>query len=215
MSNLSRIALAFAAILALLAAGVVFMLYGWPRPADTTDPAVFAGDGALVNYCNLPVLDGQGPRAADIPKAYTPDCGWTRWPMPVLADCREPLPPHAVDLRGLWRSADPDAPHVERIEQCGDRVVVTAAGIIHDFHADGTLANGSRDIEPPSCMNTWVAIDWRDRVLRFRPFGGPLVLVTRRRDGEDLLFKYPGRGERRLERICAMPEDAATWPARA
>ena len=214
MRTVKRTAIVVAATFALLAVGAIYMLYGWPRPPDTTDPAVFAGDGAQVNYCDLPLLDGNGARAADIPKAYTPDCGWTRWPMPVLADCREPLSPEAADLRGLWRSADAEAPHVERIEQCGDRVVVTAAGIIHDFHADGTLANGSRDIEPPSCFNTWVAIDWRDRVLNFRPFGGPVVLVTRRRDGENLLFKYPGRGERRLERICEVPQAARTPPAR-
>ncbi len=192
----------------LIAASVLFL---WPRPPDTTDPAIFAADGADLNYCDLPELDGNGPTAADIPKAYTPGCGWSRWPMPVLADCREPLAPDAADLRGLWRSRSGEPFHVERVEQCGDRVVVTAAGVIHDFHADGTVANGSRDVGL-WCVNTWVAIEWRDKVLSFRALGAPYVIVERERVGEHLRFSYPGRGERLLERACRIPEAARTAP---
>ena len=89
-----------------------------------------------------------------------------------------------------------------------DAIMMRLAGIIRDFRADGTLANGSRDVEPPHCMRAWVAIDWRDGVSSFRPFGGPMTLVTRRRDSGSLWLKYPGRGERRLERICRLPEQA-------
>ncbi len=181
------------------------MLFGYPRPTDTTDPAVFSGNGADVNYCDLPVLDGKGKRAEDIPKAYTPGCGWKEWPMPVLADCTEPLAPDAADLRGLWKSTAPGDKHIERIEQCGDRVVVTAAGIIHDFHTDGTLTNGSRDIEPPRCTNTWAAIEWADKVMSFRPFGLPLVIVTRYMKDDHVMWRYPGRGEVAMERICMIP----------
>ena len=30
------------------------------RPPLTTDPATLAGDGSVINYCELPVLDGSG-----------------------------------------------------------------------------------------------------------------------------------------------------------
>ena len=154
--------------------------------------------------------------ARDIPKAFTPGCGWQRWPMPVLADCTEPLADGVADLRGLWRSTWPAGfDHVERIEQCGNRTVVTSAGVIHDFITDGTLANGSRDIEPPSCMNTWVAIDWQDGVQKYHPFGLPFTIVTRERQGDTLVWHYPKFGEVRMERICKVPAAHGGVPARS
>lgn len=185
------------------------LLFLYPRPADTTSPSVFAGDGADLDYCEPPVLDGDGLLAADIPKAFTPGCGWETWPMPVLEGCAEPLAEGVVDLRGLWAGQAGDRFHVERIEQCGNRMVVTAAGIIHDFVTDGTLANGSRDIEPPRCLNTWVAIEWRNEVLEFRPFGLPFVAVTRELRGDQLVWSYPRVGEVTLDRICRVPEGPA------
>jgi hypothetical protein len=47
-------------------------------------------------------------------------------------------------MRGLWMAYEGQDGHIERIESCGDRIVITSAGIIHDFHADGSLKNGSR-----------------------------------------------------------------------
>jgi hypothetical protein len=86
--------------------------------------------------------------------------------------------------------------------------VVTSSGIIHDFRTDGTLANGSRDIEPPSCVNTFVSIDYRDGVMEFHPFGLPATIVTRRMDGDELLWTYPAiEGEVRMRRICRLPPD--------
>ena len=184
------------------------MLFLYPRPADTTEARVFAADGAEVNYCDLPELTGDGLLAANIPKAFTPGCGWTRWPMPVLAQCSEPLADGVQDLRGLWRSTSPAGfDHIERIEQCGNRTVVTSSGIIHDFFTDGTVANGSRDIEPPSCMNTWVAIEWEDGVMKFHPFGLPFTIVTRERRDDELIWYYPRLGEVRMEQICSVPTE--------
>lgn len=196
-------------IFGLLAAAIgllLCVLFFYPRPPDTTESRVFASDGADVDYCRLPVLDGRGARADEIPKAYTPDCGWERWPMPVLAHCSEPLDEGVADLRGLWRSISPGFDHVERIEQCGNRSVVTAAGVIHDFITDGSVANGSRDIERPTCMNTWVSIEWEDGVMKFHPFGLPYTIVTRQREGDQLVWYYPVIGEVRMERICEVPE---------
>jgi len=190
------------AALSVVAAGVLFL---YPRPADTTEARVFAADGSTLDYCKLPTLDGRGLNADDIPKAYTPHCSWTRWPMPILANCTEPLAPGVVDLRGLWRGVtDAGTTHIERIEQCGNRTVVTSAGIIHDFITDGTLTNGARDVHP-NCMNVWAAIEWQDGVMNFRPFGLPMVLVSRDLQGEQLVWTYPSLGEVRMQRICRIP----------
>lgn len=196
------------AVVACLLAAVVLVLFLWPRPPDTTDPRLFEGDIGAVDHCELPVLNGNGLRADEIPKAFTPGCGYEHFPLPVLVGCREPLAPGAVDLRGLWLADDGPLPgHVERIEQCGDRVVVTTAGVIHDFHTDGTLARGSRDVEPPLCANTWVSMEWVDGVLNFHPFGLPYTIVTRRKEGREVVWTYPRfEGEIRMRRICIVPE---------
>jgi hypothetical protein len=187
---------------------IAAFLFLAPRPVDTTEVRVFEGDASTIDYCDLPELDGSGANANDIPKAYTPQCGWTEFPMPILANCTEPLAPGATDLRGLWLAYTGVEGHVERIEQCGNRVVVTSTGIIHDFHADGTLENGSRDIEPPHCINTAVTIEFdSEGVLNFSPFGLPFTVVTRRMDGDELVWTYPAvAGDVRMRRICHLPE---------
>ena len=194
-------------IVAALLVALAFFLFLAPRPTDTTDPQVFEGDASLIDYCELPQLDGNGKTARDIPKAYTPQCGWTTFPMPVLAECAEPLADGVADMRGLWLSYSGIEGHVERIEQCGDRVVITTTGIIHDFHADGTLANGSRDIEPPHCLNTSVSVAFdRSGTLRFSPFGLPFTIVTRQMDGDELVWTYPAiESDIRMRRICHLP----------
>ena len=140
-------------LLLILSAALVYLML-WPRPHDTTAPWVFSGDGAALNYCDLPELDGIGSSADDIPKAYTPNCGYTQMPMPVLQECREPLSPGVPDMRGLWLAESGFMGHIERIEQCGNRMVVTTAGIIHDFRLDGTLKNGARDIQSSSALQS-------------------------------------------------------------
>ena len=201
--------LSLAGLVTLLVAALAVVLFGLPRPADTTEARVSQGNAAALDHCSLPELDGSGLRADEIPKAFTPGCGWTEFPMPVLAHCTEPLAPNAVDMRGLWLAYTGAIGHVERIEQCGNRTVVTSSGIIHDFRTDGTLRNGSRDIEPPTCMNTFVAIDYRDEVMRFHPFGLPYTAVTRRMDGDELVWTYFAiDGDIRMKRICELPEQS-------
>lgn len=195
-------------LLGLLLAAFVTVFFLWPRPADTTDPRIFAGDAGLVDHCELPMLDENGLRADDIPKAFTPGCGWDAFPLPVLAECREPLAPGAVDLRGLWQAVGGPLPgHVERIEQCGDRLIVTAGGMIHDFRTDGTVARGVRDVTALLCVNNWVSIEWVGEVLSFHPLGLPYTIVTRRREGDELVWTYPRiEGEVRMKRICRVPD---------
>jgi hypothetical protein len=198
--------------------GLVFLLlyavaFWWPRPPDTTEARVFAADGAALDYCVLPELDGNGLRAHDIPKAYTPSepsCHYTQFPMPVLEHCREPIAEGFPDMRGLWLAYDGLEGHMERIEQCGDRIVVTTHGIIHDFHADGTLKNGSRDTEGTAtrCANTWASMHVDDNgVLNFHPFGiSSITVVKRWMEGDELRWKYPKFDHViKLRRICTVP----------
>ena len=149
----------------------------------------------------------------DIPVAHTPPGGYgTEMPPPILAGCDAALIPGAPDLRGLWRTvavevegvpAPPDHRayhHVERIEQCADRVVVTAGGVIHDMRCDGTEAHGVHDVaEFDHTTPITVVATYEDGVHVLRPVGFPIE-VTRARDGNQLVWTYIGFTAR-LERI--------------
>src|SRR5262249_47318288 len=136
-------------------------------------------------------------RADDIPVAHTPEGGWRTMPPPILAGCTEPLCAGAPDLRGTWRAIDvtidgvpapadhPLRRHVERIEQCGNRVVVAAAGVVHDMRADGIVAHGVDDVAAASGVRIRVAAAFEDGALVLRPVGMPGIEVSRRIvDGE-------------------------------
>ena len=196
----------FFGFVALLLIGLLFYAFLIPRPADTTDPAVFLQDGRSVNYCELPQLDGSGKLANDIPKAYTPGCSYTTIPMPILAECTEPLAEGVVDMRGLWLGISGRVGHLERIEQCGNRVVVTAHGIIHDFRVDGTLKNGARDVGMV-CNNFHSAIHFNDQeVMVFRLFN-LFDTVFRQMRGEEMIFTFVDGIETSTKRICQYPDD--------
>ncbi len=167
---------------------------------------MYAEDAYAVDYCNLAPLDGSGLSADRIPKAFTPGCGTHQWPAPILAGCTEPLPPDAADLRGLWQGETGAVGHLERIEQCGNRVIVVGARFIHDFRTTDTLAAGANDINPRSCTRVRAAIRWSDsQVLEFRPWGF-MTLVTRRLEDENtLIWEYPGQPTSRLRRVCRLP----------
>ncbi len=187
---------------------VVLLVFGAlftaPRPADTTEARVFEADGAQLDYCEQPLLDGTGLSADEIPTAYSPGCGWDVFPMPILAQCTEPLAPGVTDLRGLWLGISGLPGHVERIEQCGDRIVITSGRIIHDMRADGTLQRGANDVGP-GCLRIFAASSWVNGAHALRPFGGPVAAVTRRLDGDELVWVYPVVGTVRMTRICRVP----------
>ena len=160
-------------------------------------------------------------RPDDIPVAHTPPGGYGEvMPPPILAGCTEPLPAGAPDLRGLWQvvavevggTTDPThraLGHVQRIEQCGDRLVATAGGVVHDMRCDGTEANGVHDVaEFDFATEITVVASYEDGVHVLRPEGLPIE-VTRRREGEQMVWTYLGFTAR-LDRIG--PPDA-TPPA--
>ena len=200
-----RLSLVFIGIFLFLIASLLVYAFLLPRPLDTTDPSIFLKDGKIVDYCNLPKLDGSAKKADDIPKAYTPGCGYSQVPMPILAECSEPLAEGIVDMRGLWHGISGRKGFLERIEQCGNRVVVTGHNLIHDFRLDGTLRNGARDVGPV-CENFNSAILFRDEVMTFRLFN-LFDTVSRRIDGEDMIFTFVDGGETRAKRMCKYPEN--------
>ncbi len=143
--------------------------------------------------------------ASDIPVANTPPGGYgTDFPPPVLSTCTEPLADGAPDMRGMWHAVAAErngAPvpegdkvydHFQRIEQCGDRVTITAGGIIHDMRADGTEEHGVHDVaEMDYTTPITVVATFEDGVHVLRPVGVPIE-VTRRLDGDQLVWSYLG-----------------------
>ena len=202
---------------ALLVAWLLWLGWFSPRPPLMTDPVALAGDGSALNYCELPALNGNGLRAADIPKGNTPGCGYDYFPLPILAACTEPLPAEADDIRGLWRGVSGGhVGHVERIEQCGSRVVVTTSGLIHDYGPNSTGGLNTNDTEgsvlftfrgKEHCLRTSASMIWEDKTLNFYAFGwGPRV-VRRYRDGDELIWEYVDGSVTRMERLCRLPAE--------
>ncbi len=194
-----------------------WLAYLSARPPLTIEPAVLAGDGSTLNYCELPLLDGSGKMAVDIPKGNTPGCGYAHFPLPILAECTEPLPEGAADIRGLWLGVEGGhVGHVERVEQCGSRTVVTTSGLIHDYGPNSTAALNTDDTEgsvlftigdSEYCMRTSAAMIWEQGVLNFHAFGWGPVVVKRYLEGEQLVWEYADGSTTRMDRICRLPED--------
>lgn len=150
--------------------------------------------------------------ADDIAVAHTPAGGYGDvMPPPILSRCSEPLAPGAPDLRGMWRvvsvawngvapDPDPIAGHVERIEQCGDRVCITSAGVIHDMRADGSVERGVNDVAAVNGQSIAVVCTFEHGVHTLRPVGMEGIEVTRRLDGDVLVWAYGPMFTARLER---------------
>jgi hypothetical protein len=164
-------------------------------------------------------LPGAGPagqlHVGDIPVAHTPPGGYGKvFPKPVLSGCKGPLVHGAPDLRGMWQVTAGEvkgkpAPathsayrHFERIEQCGDRICITGGGVIHDMRCDGTVEHGVDDVMARD-FKTRIKVPaaYENGVHVLRPIVGfPLRLiaslrgykleVTRRLDGEDMVWQY-------------------------
>ena len=213
---MKRILLAIGAFVVGVLLLFVTMLLFWPRPEDLTPAHVFKGDAHAIDYCDLPVLDGSGLMADDIPQGHTPGCGYEKFPMPILAGCSEPLPDGTADFRGLWKikAGSPGLPgHFERIEQCGNRFVVTGGGAVHDMTTDGKLAGASNDVLPrrlgpfDHCIRTTATTKWVEGRLQFYAMGLVHVVTRYMEDGE-YKWDYPQFGTTTMERICKLPDGA-------
>ena len=159
---------------------------------------------------------GSGKLAADIPKGNTPGCQYDHFPLPILRDCTEPLSSGAADIRGLWQAVEGRVGHVERVEQCGSRTVVTTAGIIHDYGPNNTAGLNTNDTEGrvvftigdrEYCPRTSASMIWNAGVLDFHVFGWGPVVVRRYLDGDQLVWEYVDGSTTRMNRICQLPDE--------
>jgi hypothetical protein len=153
--------------------------------------------------------------ARDVPVAHTPPGGYGDvMPPPVLERCNDDLVAGAPDLRGVWRIADVRSngeplpadhrlwDYVERVEQAGDRLVVTGGGVVHDMVVDGTYEHGVDDVMALDFTTPIsVAATYEDGALVLRPRDAPGVEVRRWRDGEHLVWQYHSVFTARLARL--------------
>jgi hypothetical protein len=216
---LGRIALKLSAVIALIIISALWLTFFSARPPLATDPATLAGDGSVINYCALPQLDGSGPLAKDIAKGNTPGCAYDYFPLPILRQCTEPLAEGAVDIRGLWIGVSGKVGHIERVEQCGSRVVVTSSGVIHDSGPNSSGGYNSNDTEgnvtfllgdQEYCPRTSAGMFWNKGVLDFKVFGWGPVVVRRYLSGEQLVWEYPDGSTTYMDRICELPDEHKT-----
>jgi hypothetical protein len=196
----------------LVPSALLFGACGSDSTGDVSTPVTETAvtETATTETVVVPTTDASMPQtsapmvaADDIPVAFTPPGGWTEMPPLVLADCTEPLVAGAPDMRGTWavvtveKDGADDPTHealgeLQRIEQCGDRVVITAGGIVHDMRADGTEENGVHDVAAADKTTPIVVVaTFEDDVHILRPVGVPLE-VKRRIDGDQLVWEYVG-----------------------
>jgi haloalkane dehalogenase len=149
--------------------------------------------------------------ANDFPIGHTPPGYWKDMPDLILGGCTEPLVEGAVDMRGTWKVIEVDSKNpqaqrmiggIQRIEQCGNRVVVTSGGVTHDMRCDGTYENGVNDIGEGSLNGQKISVSasFENGVHVLRPKGMPIT-VERERDGEFLLWRYGPIANMKLERV--------------
>ena len=141
-------------------------------------------------------------QANDLPVVRTSQGRWKEWPPPVLATCDEPVVPGAPDLRGVWQVyKGPLRGHIERIEQSGARVVITAGGITHDLTAGGV----SMTDEGIGGAEINVAAHYESDRLNLY-LNNKRLVVTRYRDGNDLVWRW-GPYRNRLRRLNDSPKN--------
>ena len=143
--------------------------------------------------------------ADDIPVAKSPKERYTQFPKAVLAGCNEPLPKDVPDLRGIWIVYKGTMKeHVERIEQCGNRVVITGGYVIHDMRVDGTLENGVNDVSENTGEEIHIGALFENGRLNLRA-NNNLLGVSRWLEGDEIVWTYLGK-ENRMRRLKAPPK---------
>ena len=180
-------------------------------------PTLYGRDDSRVVAYTGQFFNHTGKLAADIPKGNTPGCGYSHFPMPVLAQCTEPLPEGADDIRGLWVGVKGGhVGHLERVEQCGSRVVVTTSGVIHDYGPNSTAGLNTDDTEGSVlftigsneyCMRSSASMIWNNGMLDFHAFGWGPVVVKRYLEGEQLVWEYADGSTTHMGRLCSLPEE--------
>ncbi len=116
----------------------------------------------LISKANFDAEKRYAGSANEIPRVNTPIVPFgygTEYPAPYYADCSTPIGTGIPDLRGDWSEetviidgveypAQADV-HSERIEQCGNRLLVVTKGVLHEiFLDDDSMYNGTNDVNP-------------------------------------------------------------------
>ena len=105
--------------------------------------------------------------------------------------------------------------HVERVEQCGSRTVVTSSGVIHDYGPNSTAHPNTDDTEgsvlftigdKQYCPRSSASMIWRNGVLDFHIFGWGPVVVRRYLQGAQLVWEYADGSVTSMNRICQLPK---------
>ena len=110
-------------------------------------------------------------------------------------------------MRGLW--LDPISGHLERIEQCGIRIIVTSEGVIHDcFLANGRQEDGVDDVAGCAPINPAGLFQPEQRRFTLYPNGVPAdnstagPVVIRQLTGDDeLQWIHPLVGVTNMTRL--------------
>jgi hypothetical protein len=89
----------------------------------------------------------------------------------------------------------------QRIEQSGDRIVISSEGVVHDMRADGALDHGVHDVAAADVTTPiHVVATFEAGVHALRPEGMPIEL-RRWLEGPRLLWSYAGVFTARLDLV--------------
>ncbi len=114
----------------------------------------------LISKASFDINQRYSGSATEIPRVNTPIVPFSygeEYPEPYYADCTTPIADGVPDLSGDWVetmvtidgveiAAQPN-PRSERIEQCGNRILIASGGVLHEvFEADSTMFNGINDV---------------------------------------------------------------------
>jgi hypothetical protein len=178
------------------------------------NPAFIAGCEPVIASC----ADDEGSVLAESFRgafgSVSPDgvCQ-SEWPDPWLASCTEPIADGYPDLRGLWA----DEGHVERIEQCGNLIIIVGDNYTHGGYVTGIPEDGVNDFRADNtcAQPIQVALRFEGNALQF--VQGENVVVTRTLetapDGSDeLVWRFgPLLTElARMRRYCSLGDVPAT-----
>lgn len=116
----------------------------------------------LISKASFDVNQRYSGSATEIPRVNTPIVPFSygaTYPEPYYDECATPIAEGVPDLTGDWIETNVTIggeeipafpnPRRERIEQCGNRILIASNGVLHEvFAADRSMFNGANDVDP-------------------------------------------------------------------